>query len=261
MSKPLPISLSGKVIVQWGGSGLLGQSLARDLAACGATLVIVSRDPTKLSPLVAELHAEGHAVGLESADLHREASIHGVRDRVLERHGRIDGFVYNAVARPMRTMEDDLSAWRESMETNATGCFAVLRAFGDALATQRRGSLVAVSSIQGMGGPQEWLYAGTSLSSRPDYFFHKAGLINFARYLAAHYGPRGVRVNTVSPGGIFDPDTPQPVAFVERYQSLTMLGRMADAHEVSGAVAFLLSDASAYVTGVNLPVDGGYSAK
>ncbi len=261
MSKPPPISLSGKVIVQWGGSGLLGQALARDLAGCGATLTIVSRDPAKLSTLTSEIQAQGQTVSLESADLGSETSIHGVRDRVLARHGRIDGFVYNAVARPMRTMDDDLSAWRESMETNATGCFAVLRAFGDVLAARQLGSMVAVSSIQGMGGPQEWLYAGTPLSSRPDYFFHKAGLINFARYLAAHYGPRGVRVNTVSPGGIFDPDAPQPAAFVERYQSLTMLGRMAAAHEVSGAVAFLLSDASAYVTGVNLPVDGGYSAK
>jgi NAD(P)-dependent dehydrogenase (short-subunit alcohol dehydrogenase family) len=86
-------------------------------------------------------------------------------------------------------------------------------------------------------------------------------MINLTRYLASHYGPQKVRVNVVSPGGIFNPDKPQAPAFLERYGKMTMLGRMAEAPEVSGAVVFLLSDASTYVTGTNLVVDGGYTAK
>lgn len=86
-------------------------------------------------------------------------------------------------------------------------------------------------------------------------------MLNLTRYLASHYGTQGVRVNVVSPGGIINPERPQPTDFLERYSKMTMLGRMANAREISGAVVFLLSDASTYVTGANLPVDGGYSAK
>ncbi len=86
-------------------------------------------------------------------------------------------------------------------------------------------------------------------------------MINLTRYLASHYGPTGVRVNVVSPGGIYNPEKPQAPEFLSRYAPMTMLGRMADAPEIGGAVVFLLSDASTYVTGVNLPVDGGYTSK
>ncbi len=100
------------------------------------------------------------------------------------------------------------------------------------------------------------------MSASPDYFFHKGGMINLARHLASHYGAKGVRVNVVSPGGIFNPEKPQAPAFLERYGKMTMLGRMANADEVGGAVVFLLSDASfSCITGINLPVDGGYTAK
>jgi NAD(P)-dependent dehydrogenase (short-subunit alcohol dehydrogenase family) len=99
------------------------------------------------------------------------------------------------------------------------------------------------------------------MTAPPDYFFHKGGMINLTRYLASHYGPSGVRVNAVAPGGIANPSRPHPPAFLERYARATMLGRMAHAHEIGGAVIFLLSDAATYVTGISLPVDGGYTAK
>ncbi len=99
------------------------------------------------------------------------------------------------------------------------------------------------------------------MSASPDYFFHKGGMINLTRYLASHYGEMNVRVNVVSPGGIYNPDQPQADAFLERYGKMTMLGRMADAPEIGGSVVFLLSDASTYITGANLAIDGGYTAK
>ncbi|MFM7752237.1 MAG: SDR family oxidoreductase, partial [Opitutaceae bacterium] len=123
------------------------------------------------------------------------------------------------------------------------------------------GSIVNISSIYGMVGSNPWLYEGTSMTTAPDYFFHKGGMINLTRHLASHYGPQKVRVNVVSPGGVYNPDNPQAPAFLERYGKMTMLGRMAEAPEVTGAVVFLLSDASTYVTGTNLVVDGGYTAK
>jgi NAD(P)-dependent dehydrogenase (short-subunit alcohol dehydrogenase family) len=173
----------------------------------------------------------------------------------------VDGIVFNAVSRPMAKMGDALAAWKASMETNATGFFATVRAFGDAMAAKGSGSIVNIASMQGMVGMNPWLYEGTSMTAPPDYFFHKGGMINLTRFLASHYGPQGVRVNVVSPGGIYNPEKPQAPGFLERYAKTTMLGRMAEAREIGGAVVFLLSDASTYITGVNLPVDGGYTAK
>jgi len=254
-------SLAGKVILQSGGTGNLGRTLAASIAASGATLIVASRDAGKLDGLIASQRDAGRAVQAETVDFGREDSLHALRDRVLTAHGRIDGFVFNAVSRPMRSMADDLAAWRSSMETNATGFFAFVRTIGDAMAKSGGGSIVNIASMQGVIGMNPWLYEGTTMTAPPDYFFHKGGMVNLTRYLASHYGPHRVRVNAVSPGGIFNPEKPAPPAFLERYAKVTMLGRMAEAHEISGAVVFLLSDASTYVTGSNLVIDGGYTAK
>lgn len=254
-------SLTGKVVIQCGGSGLLGRALVTSTAAAGATLIVASRDRAKIEAQIASSTAPERKIHAEHVDIGDEASIHALRDRVLATHGRIDGVVFNAVSRPMRTMNDDLAAWKDSMATNATGFFAVVRALGDAMAQGPGGSIVNIGSMQGMIGMNPWLYEGTTMTAPPDYFFHKGGMLNLTRYLASHYGPRKVRVNVVSPGGIFNPEKPQATAFLERYAKTTMLGRMADAAEISGAVVFLLSDASTYITGANIPVDGGYTAK
>jgi NAD(P)-dependent dehydrogenase (short-subunit alcohol dehydrogenase family) len=169
--------------------------------------------------------------------------------------------VYNAVTRTMSSYGDALAKWEESMRVNSTGFFAAVRACGDAMARDKRGSIVNISSQMGTIGPNFFLYEGTSMTAAPDYFFHKGGMTNLTRYLASHYGPQGVRVNVVSPGGIYNPAKPQPADFLQRYGKMTMLGRMAEAREIGGAVVFLLSDASSYITGANLPVDGGYTAK
>ncbi len=254
-------SLAGKVVVQFGGTGLLGRALVDAIAGAGATLVVASRSRTAMDPILAPHRAAGRPVHVEEVDVAAEASVLAVRDRVLAAHGRVDGLVFNTVTRPMRSNDDPLSAWEESMEVNATACFAVHRAFGDAMAKQGSGSIVGISSMYGMVGSNLFLYEGTTTTIPPDYFFHKAGMINLARYLAVHYGGHGVRVNTVSPGGIYNPDKPQAPSFFERYNKLTALGRMADAADLGGPVVFLLSDASVYVTGANLPVDGGYTAR
>lgn len=255
------ITLTGKVIIQFGGTGLLGRALVKSLASAGATLVVASRNRAALQSLADSEGAAGRTVLIEETDIGSEASLTALRDRVLAKHGRVDGIVFNAVSRPMRTMDDDLKIWRDSMETNGTGFFATCRVFGDAMAKQGGGSIVNIASIYGMVGSNLSLYEGTTMTVAPDYFFHKGGMINLTRYLASHYGARKVRVNVVSPGGIYNPETPQAAEFIARYNKITMLGRMCDAAEVGGAVIFLLSDASTYITGANLPVDGGHTAK
>lgn len=255
-------SLTGKVVVQCGGTGLLGRALVASLGAAGATLVVAGRDRAKIEAGFTAGRAAGHALHAEPVDLTDEASVTALRDRVLAAHGHVDGLVFNAVSRPMRNEKDTVAAWQESMKVNATGLFLTLRTFADTMAAQPAGgSIVNIASIQGMVGANPWLYEGTTMGTVPDYFFHKGGMINLTRHYASVYGPRKVRVNVVSPGGIYNPEKPQPEPFLGRYSSMTMLGRMARADEIGGAVVFLLSAAASYVTGVNLPVDGGYTAK
>jgi len=252
-------SLENKVVVLTGGAGLFGRGLVAAVAAAGAKLVIASRDVAKLERVVAEEDAQGRSVVAEKLDQGDEASVLALRDRVRERFGRVDGLVNNAVARPMTSPRAPVAAWEESMRVNATGVFLMTRAFGEVMCRQKGGSIVNISSIQGMVGPSLELYEGTPMGEPPpDYFFHKGGLINLTRYYAALFGPHNVRVNCLSPGGFFNN---QPEPFLSRYKSRTFLGRMADATDLGGPVVFLLSEAARYVTGANLPVDGGYTAK
>lgn len=254
-------SLAGKVIVQFGGTGVLGRSLVAALAEAGATLIVASRNRPSLANLAEEQRAAGRTVHIDEVDIGSEESLHALRDRILEAHGQIDGIVFNAVSRPMKSYDANLEDWRSSMDVNATGFFATVRAFGDAMVNQKSGSIVNIGSQMGSIGMNPWLYEDTPIQIPPDYFFHKGGMVNLTRYLASHYGPKNIRVNVVSPGGIYNPDHPQADAFLTRYGKMTMLGRMAQAREIGGSVVFLLSDASTYITGANLAIDGGYTAK
>jgi len=259
-----PFSLKGKVIVQCGGTGLLGRELVRGLGQAGATLVIGTRDPDKFGPDRELARKAGVEVQVEKLIVNDEESVNAFRDAVLAKNGRVDGLVYNTVSRPMKGKRPHADEWRDSMETNATGLYLTLNVFVEVMAKQPTGgSIVNISSMMGMVGPNMANYEGTgvSLTPCPDYFFHKAGMINVSRYYASVYGTKGVRCNVVSPGGIFNPEAPQPDAFLEKYNKRTMMGRMANPDEMNGAVIFLLSDAAAYVTGVNLPVDGGFTGK
>ena len=251
------LSLAGKTILLTGGAGLYGRGLAAQLAETGATLILASRNLAALEKIVAEERARGRAVHACSFDQAEESSILRLRDNVLAEFGRIDGLVNNAVARPMQRANGPLADWEASMKTNATGLFAITRAFGDAMAKRGTGSIVNIGSIQGMVGPDYSLYEGLDMHALPDYFFHKAGMINLTRFFAAHYGPQGVRVNCVSPGGFFSGQHP---TFIERYTKATFLRRMAGDRDLGGPVIFLLSETAGYVTGANLPVDGGYTA-
>lgn len=252
-------NLKNKVILLTGGAGLYGRGLTADLAAANATLIIASRNLSNCQKIADQENQLGHQVYAESYDQSSESSILGLRDRILERFGRIDGLVNNSVGREMKHGKGDLEGWKASMEVNATGIFLMHHHFGTTMQQQGSGSIVNIGSIQGMVGPSLNLYEGTGMpSGNPDYFFHKSGMLNLTRYYAANYGPSSVRVNCISPGGF---ENNQPAVFQERYNAQTFLGRMGNHTDLGGAVVFLLSDASLYITGINLPVDGGYTAK
>ncbi|WP_397385193.1 SDR family oxidoreductase [Prosthecobacter sp.] len=252
-------SLQGKTILLTGGAGLYGRGLAAMLAQTGATLILASRDVAKLQVVAEEETAKGNCVFAESLDQGDEGSVVALHERVTAQHGPLHGLVNNAVLRPMKGANGAAEQFAESMRVNATGVMLMHRHFGMTMAEAGRGSIVNIGSIQGMIGPSYELYTGTNMGDMPpDYFFHKGGMENLTRFYAALYGPQGVRVNNLAPGGFFNN---QPEPFLQRYCEHTMLGRMADETDLGGAVIFLLSDASRYITGVNLPVDGGYTAK
>lgn len=258
-----PFSLKGKTALVTGGAGLYGRQIVRSVAEAGAKTFVAARSLPALEALAEECRSEGLDVTALSFDQGNESSVLALRDTIAERAGGADILVNNAVARPMkRGMQDDVAAFAESMRINATGLFTITRTFGDAMAERGAGgAIINIGSIQGMIGPDEWIYEGTPLNGwYPDYFFHKGGMINFTRFVASYYGPRGgIRCNCLSPGGFATPDTlPR---FAEQYSRRTFLGRMANETDMKGAILFLASDASLYITGTNLPVDGGYTAK
>lgn len=253
-------SLKGKVALLTGGAGLYGRQIVAALAEAGAETYIASRKLEALEKVATMQRDLGQNVTALRVDQGEEVSILALRDEILKRSGRVDVLVNNAVSRPMKSWDDNVAHFAESMRINATGLFTMTRTFGDIMAKQGNGSIINIGSIQGMIGPDRTLYEGLTFHSLlPDYFYNKGGMINFTRFVASYYGPKNVRCNCVSPGGLQTED--QPEEFVRRYNLRTLFGRMANDTDLKGVIVFLASDASLYITGANIPVDGGYTAK
>ena len=250
--------LTGRVALVTGGAGLYGRQIVEALAEAGARTFLASRDLDHLQKQAEVFRGAGLDVTALRFDQVSEQSVAELLRQMIAAAGGIDILINNAVARPMGDWSDPVAQFAASMEVNATGLFAVTRAFGEHMAERGRGSIVNVGSIQGLVGPDFTLYEGLNSGAPPDYFFHKGGMLQLTRYAAAKLGPRGVRVNAIVPGGFFNNQDPQ---FVARYNARTFLGRMANDSDVKGAIVFLASDASAYVTGATLAIDGGYTAK
>jgi len=247
-------SLKGKVAVVTGGGGLYGTQITEALAEAGAHTFIASRDLGKLQRQAESLRARGLNVEALSLDQASEESVQQTLQAILPRCAGVDILVNNAVLRTMADWSSSANDFARSMQVNATGMFIITRTFGDHMAGRRGGSIINIGSIQGMVGPDFTLYEGLDWGAPPDYFFHKGGLLQMTRFAAAKLGPHGVRVNCLSPGGFY---TEQDDRFVQRYNGRTFLNRMANKSDLKGAVVFLASDASAYITGESIEINGG----
>jgi NAD(P)-dependent dehydrogenase (short-subunit alcohol dehydrogenase family) len=250
--------LGGRVALVTGGAGLYGRQIVEALAEAGARTFMASRNLDKLRAQAEAFANQGLQVAPLQLDQASEESIKQLLATVLEQAGEVDILVNNSVLRPMGDWNSPAEQFAQSMAVNATGLFLMTRAFGEHMAQRGGGSIINVGSIQGHVGPDFTLYEGLDWGIPPDYFFHKGGLMQLTRFAASKLGPRGVRVNTVIPGGFFNNQDPR---FLARYNARTFLGRMANQTDLKGAIVFLASDASAYVTGTGLAVDGGYLAK
>jgi NAD(P)-dependent dehydrogenase (short-subunit alcohol dehydrogenase family) len=252
-------SLSGKTALITGGAGLYGRQIVEAIAGAGAKTFIASRNVQSLEEIAVEHRKSGRDVRALPLDQGDETSCLALRDAIREDSGEIDILINNAVARPVKDgyfcPAEDLA---ESMRINATGLILVTRIIGEIL--RDGGSILNIGSIFGLIGMEPANYRGTDmLSWSPDYFFHKGGMVNLTRFQASYYGQRGIRVNAIHPGGLGSMG--HPGQFIKNYSERTCLGRMADDTDLMGIVVFLASDASKYITGTNIPVDGGYTAK
>jgi NAD(P)-dependent dehydrogenase (short-subunit alcohol dehydrogenase family) len=260
LSTTMPLfRLDGKVALVTGGAGIYGRHIVRALAEVGAIVVVASRNLEKCNDYADLLRREELNVEGAALDLASESSIRALRDRILARHRRIDILVNNAVARTGGDLRH-VSAidWETAMKVNSTGLFLCCQIFSEPMQNARTGSIINIASIYGMVGPDFSIYEGTDLMNPVNYSFAKGGMISLTRYLASFLAPYNVRVNSLSPGGFRNEETPE--SFVPNYSRRTPLRRMAEPNDIKGPIVFFASEASRYITGQNLAVDGGWTA-
>jgi len=262
-------SLKGRTAIVTGALGLLGRHHCNALAHAGANVVALDMNREDTEQFAAHLGSDHTGLPLNVTD---KDAIIAVKQLILDKYGRIDILVNNAAINDMfenPAMAGTLSAFehypldafKKSLDVNITGVFLCSQVFGSIMAEQGKGSIINIASTYGMVGPDQSIYK--SKDGRQDFYksavypVTKGAVINFTRFLAAYWGNKGVRVNTLSPGGVING---QDDFFVRNYSIKTPLGRMAAPDDYQGALVYLASDASAYMTGANLVVDGGWTA-
>jgi len=262
-------SLHGKTAIVTGALGLIGKKHCEALAMAGANVVVADMDANNAKQFALELGTGHYGIGI---DVTNKASLETALDEILANYDSMDVLVNNAAINDMfenPAMAAELSAFenypldafQKSLDVNITGVFLCSQVFGAKMAEQGSGSIINIASTYGIVGPDQSIYRNRNgeqaFYKSPAYPVTKGAIINFTRFLAAYWGNKGVRVNTLSPGGV---ENNQDDFFIQNYSAKTLLGRMAKSSDYQGALLFLASEASTYMTGANLVVDGGWTA-
>ncbi len=262
--------LTGKVIVVTGAAGILGGHFSRALAGSGGTLALLDQQRLEVEELAKSIALE---FGVDAIGLHCDVtdpkSVIQAVDQVEDRFGHIDVLHNNAATKGkdprafFDPFEDfSLRTWREIMSVNIDGMFLMAQAVGRKMkARGNGGSIIQTASIYGVVAPDQRIYEGSNylggtINTPAVYSTSKAAVIGLSQHLSTYWGPLGIRVNTLTPGGV---QSGQNGEFVRKYSERVPLGRMATPDDLSGALVYLASDASRYVTGQNLVVDGGFT--
>jgi 2-deoxy-D-gluconate 3-dehydrogenase len=263
--------MEGRVAIVTGGAGLLGEEFCRTLAEAGASVVVADLDAARAEDAAAGLRAAGgKAIGL-GLDVTQPESVRQAVNRVHAELGSVDVLVNSAALDPKfdpshhetaaNAFEDyPLDLWNQALAVNLTGMFLCSQAVSRPMLEQGRGVIINICSTYGLVGPDQRIYAqpGKPRQFKPVYYsVTKAGVLGMTRYLSTYFAGTGLRVNALTPGGVFNGHDD---GFVANYSARTVLGRMARRDEMNGALLFLASDASSYMTGSNLIVDGGWTA-
>ncbi len=253
-------NLSGKVAVVTGGAGLLGSAISEGLALQGAKVIIAEKELRRAKNRLKKFKGSGGRVHALEMDISNPDNVRaGIRE-ILHRFRKIDIWVNNAYPRTSdwgNVVEKiSESSWNKNVEDHLGGYFFCCRQVAEAMKKRKKGVIINMASIYGSVAPDFSIYEGTKMTMPVAYSAIKAGIINLTHYLASYYGSSGIRVNTISPGGI---QNGQPKTFVRKYSRKTAVKRMAKPQDVVGAVVYLASDSASYVTGHNLIVDGGFT--
>lgn len=259
------MDLKGRVALITGGAGHIGSVIAETYAELGASVVLLDRDDAQSTHHVKHLEKE-YSVKAASlvVDLEQEKQLKSVPTHVHKLFGRLDILVHAAALVGTSQLpgwnvpfeEQSVATWRRALEINLTSVFSVTQALTPMLSASGHGSIITIGSIHALGGPHMHLYEGTPMGNPAAYGVSKAGLLQLTRWLSSVMAP-AVRANMITLGGVLRGHTDP---FLSRYKERTPMQRMATEEDVKGAAAYLASDASAYVTGHNLIVDGGWTA-
>ena len=253
--------LQGRVIIITGAVGLIGSQYAEILSDAGAHVVIADIKQEWCDEAARKITARSgvEALGVE-VDISREDSVQKMVASVVAKFGRIDGLINNAVCKPkafFKNFEEyPADDWELVMSVNMRGVYLCSQAVGRVMVAQKRGVIVNIASTYGIVGPDPSIYGESGINAPAVYSASKGGVIALTKYLAAYWGKHGIRVNSLSPGGVENSQDPE---FIKRYCAKTPLGRMAQKDDYKGAMLFLMSDASCYMTGSNMVVDGGWT--
>jgi NAD(P)-dependent dehydrogenase (short-subunit alcohol dehydrogenase family) len=259
-------SLAKRVVVVTGGAGILGTRMTQALVAHGARVAVVDRDAAKLSTVEGTLGDKSGQVRTFQADITDREALLDLRREVERAFGTADVLVNNAAFKSANFFEPfetfSIEDWDAVMRVNLTSAMLACQVFGVPMAERGHGSIINTLSIYGIVAPDQRIYEGSMYEGRAIntpaiYSASKAGLWGLTKYLASYWAAKGVRVNAITPGGVF---SGQNDTFVQKYSARIPMGRMARQDEMGGALVFLASDASSYVTGHNLVVDGGLTA-
>jgi 2-deoxy-D-gluconate 3-dehydrogenase len=267
-------NLAGKVAVVTGGAGLLGREFCRTLAEAGASVVVADIDQKATYQIARQLEEAGHKAIGSGLDVTCPESTQGMVEQTLKEFRRLDILVNSAALDPKfdpdalakgitpgRFEDYPLDQWNTALNVNLTGMFLVTQACVRPMLEQgKRGSIINICSTYGLNGPDQRIYVkgGKRLAFKPVYYtVTKAGVLGFTKYLATYYAGTEIRVNALTPGGVYNN---HDETFVQNYSAKTILGRMAHKDEMNGALLFLASEASSYMTGGNVVVDGGWTA-
>jgi NAD(P)-dependent dehydrogenase (short-subunit alcohol dehydrogenase family) len=266
--------LTGRVAVVTGGVGLLGAEFCKTLAEVGAAVGIVDLNTQACQAVADTLTQSGYRALALPTDITQPEAVNAAIAKVLSAFGRLDILVNSAALDPKFDPEAinkgitpgafeeyPLDLWNAALNVNLTGMFLMTQAcVRPMLAQGKKGSIINICSTYGLNGPDQRIYVkdGQRVAFKPIYYtVTKAGVIGFTKYLAAYYAGTDIRVNALTPGGVFNNHEDY---FVRNYSAKTILGRMANKDEMNGALLFLASDASTYMTGNNVVVDGGWTA-
>ena len=266
--------LTGRVAVVTGGVGLLGTEFCRTLAEAGAVVAVVDLNESASQAVAESLTSSGYQALALPTDITQPDAVSAAVDKALSAFGRIDILVNSAALDPKfdpdavnkgitpGAFEDyPLDLWNSALNVNLTGMFLMTQACVKPMIEQgKKGSIINICSTYGLNGPDQRIYIkdGKRVAFKPVYYtVTKAGVMGFTKYLAAYYAETEIRVNALTPGGVFNNHEEY---FVRNYSAKTILGRMARKDEMNGALLFLASDASSYMTGNNVVVDGGWTA-